>query len=127
MAQVLRFFTDIGQLLHGLLLDEHGFGKPLDGQFPGSGAFNHFRADGGGDDSADEAPEALVVDVTHGNVLIGFIRPWRHAAASFPEGLDYIQSSLHFFSVPPYSGQDELAETNFFSGHENIFAIFSIR
>ncbi|MFR4416482.1 MAG: hypothetical protein ACLT8E_03280 [Akkermansia sp.] len=113
MAQVLGFFPDVCQLFHGLLLDEHGLGKALDGQFPGNGTFYYFRSDGGGDHSSDEAPEAFVVHVTHGNVLIGFIRPWRHAAASFPEGLDYIQSSLHFFSVPPYSGQDELAETNF--------------
>ena len=114
MAQVLGFFPDVCQLFHGLLLDEHGLGKALDGQFPGNGTFYYFRANGGGDHSSDEAPEAFVVHVTHGNVLIGFIRLWRHAAASFPEGLDYIQSSLHFFSVPPYSGQDELVETNFF-------------
>lgn len=85
VAQVLRFFTDIGQLLHGLLLDEHGFGKPLDGQFPGSGAFNHFRADGGGDDSADEAPEALVVDVTHGNVFC-WVQPALAACSRFFPG-----------------------------------------
>ena len=85
MAQVLRFFTDIGQLLHGLLLDEHGLGKALDGQFPGSGAFNHFRADGGGDDSADEAPEALVVDVTHGNVFC-WVQPALAACSRFFPG-----------------------------------------
>ena len=33
MAQVLGFFPDVCQLFHGLLLDEHGLGKALDGQF----------------------------------------------------------------------------------------------
>ena len=98
--------------------------RPWTASFLATGLFTTFAPMA--DHSSDEAPEAFVVHVTHGNVLIGFIRLWRHAAASFPEGLDYIQSSLHFFSVPPYSGQDELAETNFFSRHENIFAIFLI-
>ena len=42
MAQVLGFFPDVCQLFHGLLLDEHGLGKALDGQFPGNGTFYYF-------------------------------------------------------------------------------------
>ena len=84
----------------GHALDEHGLGKALDGQFPGNGTFYYFRADGGGEHSSDEAPEAFVVHVTHGNVLIGFIRPWRHAAASFPEGLDYTNPACIFLACP---------------------------
>jgi hypothetical protein len=75
MVQVLGLFPDVCRFLCGLPLDVHGLGKTLNGQFPGNGTFHYFRADGGGDHSSDKAPEAFVVYVTHGNVLIGFIRP----------------------------------------------------
>lgn len=59
--------------------------SPWTANFLVAGLLTTFVPMAGGDDSADEAPEALVVDVTHGNVFC-WVQPALAACSRFFPG-----------------------------------------